>query len=112
MFELTDYELRNVTSPADRLTYHRIRRTVLFEARGRFGIYDQDHPDEHRENNYPLLLMFCGNSVGTARLDCPPGQAGIIRLLAIDQAHQGRGHGRAMVSLIVEMGRNLGLPAL
>ena len=49
-------QLRAPESNADWEAYHRIRETVLWEARGRFGVYDRGHPDEHVAGNHPLLL--------------------------------------------------------
>jgi RimJ/RimL family protein N-acetyltransferase len=57
-----EYELREVQTGADWTAYHRIRRTVLFEARERFGIYDENNPDDRTEGNLPLLLAFRGRS--------------------------------------------------
>ena len=61
-----------LVSPADPGSwrrYHEIRRHVLFEARGRFGIYDEDHPDERVPGHYPKLLLFRNDPVGVLRID-------------------------------------------
>ena len=110
--DLREYELRAVQSEADWSTYHRIRRTVLFEARGQFGVYNENNPDNRKEGNYPLLLAFQGDVVGVVRLDCDSGDVGIIRQLAIDGPAQGVGHGRVLLELLVARGIALGFRAL
>jgi len=110
--DLREYELRAVQSEADWSTYHRIRRTVLFEARGQFGVYNENNPDNRKEGNVPLLLVFQGNVVGVVRLDCDSGDVGIIRQLAIDGPAQGVGHGRVLLELLVARGIALGFRAL
>ncbi len=64
--------------------YHAIRRHVLFELRGQAG-YDEDHPDEHRENHLPLLFIYDDVPVGTVRLDIGlvGGAPATVRLVAI-----------------------------
>jgi hypothetical protein len=54
------YELRAPSSTVEWEAYHGIRRKVLFENRGRIGVYDKNHPDESREGNYPLILLLNG----------------------------------------------------
>jgi RimJ/RimL family protein N-acetyltransferase len=55
-------ELRAVQTGADWTAYHRIRRTVLFEARGRFGIYEENNPDDRTEGNHRYRRPFAVNS--------------------------------------------------
>lgn len=62
------YDLVLVESAADQSAYHRIRRTVLFEARGRFD-YIPDGPEEIKEQNLSLIFKFDGQAIGTVRLD-------------------------------------------
>ena len=78
--------------------YHRIRRQVLFEARGRYGIYDENHPDENREGHHPLLLVASDEPIGTARLDDRLNGLGIVRLVAIASERQRQGFGRALMT--------------
>jgi hypothetical protein len=49
------YELRVVKTEDDWTAYHRIRREELFEARGWYGVYDSNYPDERLPNHFPLL---------------------------------------------------------
>ena len=74
--------------------YHDIRRTVLFEARGRFGVYQDTHSDEHALGNHPFLLLFDGHAIGVIRIDFPPqGREAVFRRVAVALEHQRRGHG-------------------
>ncbi len=91
------YELRAPSTPSERECYHRIRREVLFEARGLADVYDSDHPDEVAEGRTPLLLIHDGRPVGTVRLDLLPDRTMITRLVAADE--QGHGHGRELLRL-------------
>lgn len=43
------YELKKVEKESDWSTYHDIRRIVLFEEKGRFGLYNGNHPDEKKK---------------------------------------------------------------
>jgi GNAT superfamily N-acetyltransferase len=93
---MAEYEL---VSPSDAGTwqvYHAIRREVLFEARGLFGVYDENRPDERAPGNHSKLLLVRGAPVGVIRIDIA-GNDAIFRRVAIRQDVQRRGHGRAML---------------
>jgi N-acetylglutamate synthase-like GNAT family acetyltransferase len=105
---LERYELRRVQSQEDWVAYHRIRRTILFEARGRFD-YNENGPDERDPDNEPLLLLFNGIYIGTVRLDYVAPNLGIIRLFAIDRPFQRQGHGQCFLSLLEGRATNLGM---
>ena len=95
---MAEYEL---VSPSDAGTwqvYHAIRREVLFEARGLFGVYDENRPDERAPGNHSKLLLVRGAPVGVIRIDIT-GNDAIFRRVAIRPDVQRRGHGRAMLSL-------------
>jgi GNAT superfamily N-acetyltransferase len=100
MAAIEQSELVRVAIPEHWDAYHRIRREVLFENRGRYGVYDRDHPDEVAPQNHPLLLINSGRPIGTARLDCDPNGRGIVRLVAVAGREQRRGHGRTMMTLL------------
>ncbi len=106
------YALIEVSEPADWSAYHAIRRTELFEARGRFGIYDENYPGERLPGMHPYLLKRDGAPLGTARLDIRGDGSAVVRLVAITAAEQGRGHGRALESLIAEEARAFGARVL
>ena len=78
--------------------YHEIRRRVLWEARGRFGVYDETHPDEHKQGNFPLLLRFRSDAIGVIRIDVEEDLA-IFRRIAIRESLQRRGHGTRLMHL-------------
>jgi GNAT superfamily N-acetyltransferase len=92
------YQLRAPSSDSEWTAYHAIRRTVLFERRGRFGVYDAAHPDEFRPGHYPFLLLHNGKPIGTIRVDMGDDEA-LFRRVAIREDLQGQGHGRKMLEL-------------
>jgi GNAT superfamily N-acetyltransferase len=78
--------------------YHQIRREVLFDARGRRGAYDENHPDERLPGHHPLLLLADGQPVGTVRLDDRSNGSGVVRLVAIVSNRQRQGLGSVLMS--------------
>ena len=107
-----DYILKLVRTDADWETYHRIRRTVLFEERGYLTHYDPNHPDEYVDEFHPLLLTHKGIGIGTVRLDEQPEGFGIVRLVAIDSPEQRKGHGQNLMRLIEDMAKSKDMPYL
>lgn len=105
------YELIEVQSADEWKAYHLLRRTVLWEAKGRFN-YNENHPDEHLNANHPLLLKLQGRAIGTARLDETGRGAGVVRLVSISSDVQRSGHGRALSSLIEDYARRFGIATL
>ena len=63
------HELVTPSTTSEWATYHAIRREVLWEARGLFGVYNENHPDEAAPNNHPKLLIYGGDPVGVVRID-------------------------------------------
>jgi N-acetylglutamate synthase-like GNAT family acetyltransferase len=93
------YELSPPSTSDDWNAYHSIRRKELFENRGRFGVYQEDHPDEFKENHNPLLLFFDGEAIGTVRVDLvPERRTAILRLVAIKEDFQRKGHGKELLA--------------
>jgi GNAT superfamily N-acetyltransferase len=95
---MSQYDL---VTPADAdswRTYHDIRRRVLFEARGQFGVYDDSRPDENAPGHHAKLLLEDGKPIGVVRIDIDGPQA-VLRRVAICEDAQRRGHGRALVAL-------------
>jgi GNAT superfamily N-acetyltransferase len=101
------YELRAPSSTEEWEAYHGIRRKVLFENRGRIGVYDKNHPDESREGNYPLILLLDGEAIGVIRVDINGKQA-IFRRVAVREDLQRAGHGRALLALAESFARTMG----
>jgi GNAT superfamily N-acetyltransferase len=92
---------------------HDLRRRVLF-APGRHASdveYDDNHPDDRAENNVPHILMLDERPIGVARIDVKADVA-IVRLVAIDPAAQGQGHGRMMDRMLTEKAWELGIRQL
>lgn len=106
------HELVAVSDSSDWAAFHAIRRVELFEAKGRFGIYNDQHPDDHADFAHPFLLKVDGLSVGTVRIDRLGQDRGAIRLVAITATAQGRGLGKLMEGLAVEQARELGVSEL
>jgi GNAT superfamily N-acetyltransferase len=95
---MTEYELVSPRDPHTWSVYHVIRREVLFEARGLFGVYDENRPDERAPGNHAKLLLVGGAPVGVIRIDIS-GNDATFRRVAIRLDAQRRGHGRTMLSL-------------
>ena len=80
-------------------SYHDIRRTILFEGRGR-TTYDPHYPDETNPANIPLLLKLNDKPLATTRLDRRAEGIGVIRLVAVVASEQRQGHGRVLASMV------------
>ncbi|KRA99206.1 hypothetical protein ASD83_01355 [Devosia sp. Root685] len=107
-----DYALVAVEEPLDWINFHAIRRVELFEAKGRFGVYNDKHADDYADFAHPYLLTLDGRALGTARLDLLGAGRAAIRLVAITAGEQGRGHGRVLEMLVSERARALGVAVL
>ena len=106
--ESADYLLRQPTDDAEWAAYHRIRRTALFERYHPEVVYDPNHPDERKPGNHPLVLIKEGRVIGTIRIDDFDAERAAFRIVAIDPAHQGRGHGTALLRLAEDFARGVG----
>jgi N-acetylglutamate synthase-like GNAT family acetyltransferase len=93
-----DYELVSPADSASWRAFHDIRREVLFEARGRYDVYNESHPDDVVLGHHPKLLLHRGDPVGVIRIDIS-GHEAILRRVAIRSEVQRSGHGRTLVSL-------------
>ncbi len=99
----TTYALRRPGNQAEWDAYHTIRRAVMFEE-------DEADDDSETENGdvYPLLLLCAGRPVGTIQIDNLNGEDAAFRLVAIDPAEQGQGHGRAVLREAEAFARAIG----
>jgi N-acetylglutamate synthase-like GNAT family acetyltransferase len=88
-----------------------MRRKVLWERRGLVN-YDENHADEYKTANHPLLLKLNGRAIGTVRLDDFGNGTGAIRLVAIESEFQRQGHGRVLSDLVEKYARRLGIKTL
>jgi GNAT superfamily N-acetyltransferase len=91
--------------------YHRIRREVLFEARGQFGVYDANHPDDRAPDHHPKLLLHYGDPVGVVRVDVA-GPVAALRRVAIRAVAQRQGHGRTLLGLVQRFAQGSGCTQL
>ncbi len=103
--------LHRPSSEAEWTHYHDLRRAILYERRGRFGAYDASHPDEHRRENHPFLLLLDGIPAGTIRIDLVEDEA-IFRLVTIRENLQRHGYGRQMLALAEKFVREEGRPLI
>jgi len=94
----TDYILRPPQNDDEWAAYHAIRRAVLFENRGQIGVYVENHPDESKPNNYPLVLVHSGVIIGVIRVDIDQ-RVAWFRRVAIRHDMQSSGHGRWLLRL-------------
>ncbi|MDK4715927.1 GNAT family N-acetyltransferase [Rhizobium sp. CNPSo 4039] len=100
-----------VLTPEDWAAYHEIRRTVLFDARGLDG-YDPDHPDDRRNDHFPLVLLRGTTIVGAARLDFKQDNHAVVRTVAIRPDFQRQGLGRELMSGVESFARDRGVRSL
>jgi GNAT superfamily N-acetyltransferase len=107
LMELTDHTLRAPSSDEEWRVYHSIRRKVLFENRGHFGVYNENYPDEFEMVNYPLILIHKGEPIGVIRIDIDGGVAW-FRRVAVREELQRAGHGRVLLGLAEAFARSEG----
>jgi hypothetical protein len=91
-------ELVTPTSTEAWAAYHDIRRSVLFEGRGRVGVYDPNHPDDRSPNNFPKVLVWGSKYSGAVRIDFVDDIA-YLRRVAIVETDQRKGFGRVLIRL-------------
>jgi len=105
------HKLVTPTTSSEWESFHRIRREVLFEARGQFGVYDSQHTDDRAPNNHPKLLVQNGEHLGVVRIDIE-GRVAALRRVAIRADVQRRGHGRALLNLAQRFAQDAGCTQL
>lgn len=93
-----EHELRAPRTSEEWRAFHDIRRTVLFENRGKRESYIENHPDDSKAGNHPLILFYNGTAVGVVRIDVCETVAW-LRRLAIRDDLQRLGHGRVLLRL-------------
>jgi len=93
------YRLEKPHCENDWRAYHGIRRKVFHLPR----------PDEPASPDcHPLLLFLEDQPIGAIQIDDLRNAAAALRLVAIDPAFQGGGHGRAMMERAEQFVRELG----
>jgi GNAT superfamily N-acetyltransferase len=107
MNENTSHTLRGPENEEEWRVSHAIRRKALFENRGRFGVYSENHPDEFEKDNHPLILFDRGTPIGVIRVDIH-GRTAWFRRVAVREDLQRAGHGRILLSLAEAFVREAG----
>ena len=95
---LTPCALISPSNDDEWASYHRIRRTILFEKRGLVGVYDPNRPDDRAPGNFAKLLVCDAHHVGVVRIDLA-GDLAYLRRVAIDEPWQRQGLGRELIRL-------------
>ena len=93
-----EYELRAPGSSDEWRAFHDIRRKILFENRGKQETYIENHPDDSKAGNHPLILLYEGAVIGVLRIDVED-RVGWLRRVAIRGDCQQSGHGRVLLRL-------------
>ena len=96
--EQTLHTLRAPSSDEEWRVYHAIRRKVLFENRGLFGVYDENRPEDSKTANHPLILIYKGVPIGVIRIDIDI-RVAWFRKVAVREELQRAGHGRVLLGL-------------
>jgi len=104
-------------SDLERLRYHAIRETCIFDlyhrADGPYPCrYDPGHPDEGDPANHPLVLVVDGAVAGTIRIDLKPDGRAALRLIAVAPEWRGAGLGARMLELAEDYARAHGATRL
>ena len=102
-----EHELRQPASDEEWRVFHSIRRRVLFDNRGKSETYIDNHPDDSKPGNHPLVLLYKGVVVGVVRLDVGEAEAW-LRRVAIREDLQRVGHGRVLLRLAEEFAKTEG----
>jgi GNAT superfamily N-acetyltransferase len=92
------HALRTPQTDEEWRALHAIRRKVLFENRGKTEAYIENHPDDFKPGNHPLILVYEGDVIGVLRLDIAAPVAW-LRRVAIREELQRQGHGRVLLQL-------------
>lgn len=92
------HELRTPQSDKEWRAFHDIRRKVLFENRSKAETYIENHPDDSKPGNHPLVFLFRGVVIGVIRIDVSRNVAW-LRRVAIRDDLQRAGHGRVLLRL-------------
>lgn len=92
------HALRTPQTDEEWHAFHTIRRKVLFENRGKTETYIENHPDDFKPGNHPLILLYEDTVIGVIRIDVA-GTVAWFRRVAIRDDLQGLGHGRVLLRL-------------
>lgn len=95
---MIEHELRPPVTSEEWHAFHTIRRTVLFENRGKLETYNDNHPDDFKAGHHPLILVHKNVVIGVIRVDVE-GTVAWFRRVAIREDVQRSGHGRMLLRL-------------
>ena len=95
---ITEHQLRAPVNDEEWRALHDIRRKVLFENRGKFDTYIENHPDDFKAGHYPLVLVYKDGVIGVVRVEVN-GAVAWLRRVAIREDFQRLGHGRVLLQL-------------
>ena len=104
---ITEHELRAPVSDEEWRALHDIRRKVLFENRGKFDTYIENHPDDFKASHYPLVLVYKDVVIGVVRVEVN-GSVAWLRRVAIREDSQRLGHGRVLLRLAETFAKSQG----
>lgn len=93
-----EHELRAPKHEEEWREFHAIRRKVLFENRGKSATYIENHPDDFKPGNHPMILRYGGVGVGVIRVEVCD-RVAWFRRVAIRDDLQRMGHGRVLLRL-------------
>ena len=102
-----EYELRAPRNEREWLALHAIRRKVLFENRGKFDTYIENHPDDFKTGHHPLILVHQEVVVGVIRVEVCE-MVAWFRRIAIQENLQRLGHGRVLLRLAEDFAKSEG----
>ena len=102
-----EYQLRAPSSDEEWRAFHDIRRRVLFENRGKGETYIENHPDDSKVGNHPLVFLYEGVVIGVLRVDID-GTVAWLRRVAIRDDQQRLGHGRVLLRLAESFAKSKG----
>ena len=103
----TEHELRAPVNDEEWRALHDIRRKVLFENRGKFDTYIENHPDDFKAGHYPLVLVYKNAVIGVVRVEINETVAW-LRRVAIGEALQRQGYGRVLLQLAEAFAKSQG----
>lgn len=101
------HALRTPQTDEEWRAFHAIRRRVLFENRGKAEAYIENHPDDSKPGNHPLILVYGDTVAGALRVDVVA-RVAWLRRVAIREDLQRQGHGRVLLRLAESFARAQG----
>ena len=104
---ITEHELRTPVNDEEWRALHDIRRKVLFENRGKFDTYIENHPDDFKAGHHPLVFVYKDVAIGVVRVEVDRSIAW-LRRVAIREDFQRLGHGRVLLRLAEAFAKSQG----